>query len=147
MAKPSRLCRLRVSLRGLLLLLTIFCIWASIHGQWIRDRREARLWIASHEIGSWSAADRQVWISAAKKELNTPWSLRVLGERPLYWIVLDKSKLTPRDAARIDGLQSLFPEAEGIHIEEPGWTTRWPPTDSSEFWSLPPPSERLQSLP
>lgn len=151
MGKPSLHRRLRISLRGLLLLLTAFCIWASIHGQWIRDRREARSWIASHETGSWSAADpadvrigkringRQVWISAAEKEFDIPWSLKILGERPLHYIFLDRSKLTPQDAARIDSLQGLFPEVEGIHIQEPRWTQRWPPEEVEKYFANPVP--------
>lgn len=150
MAKPPLHRRLRISLRGLLLLLTVFCIWASIHGKWIRDRQEARDWIVQHEVeGGWAAArpedvrigtrfsGRQTWISAAEKELAIPWSLKILGERPLYFIFLDKGKLSPQDAARIDSLQGLFPEAEGVHIEESRWTQRWPPKDVAGYFANP----------
>jgi hypothetical protein len=152
MVSPPLHRRLRISLRGLLLLLTAFCIWASIHGQWIRDRREARAWIVSHEVGPWSGVDsadvkvqmtingQQVWVPDIAPEL--PLSLRILRERPLYYIHLDKSKLTPHDAARIDSLQRLFPEADGIHIQEPRWTQRWPPDDVEEYFANPFPASK-----
>ncbi len=135
---------LRLSLRGLLILISAFCVWAAYHGKWIRDRREARLWIVAHEDGPWSGAHptdvrvqqiikgRQVWIADRAPAL--PWSLRILGERPLHYINLDKSKLTVQDVDRIDDLQMLFPEADGVHIQEPLLSQRWPPEDVNAYF-------------
>jgi hypothetical protein len=65
---------------------------------------------------------------------DAPWSVRILGERRLNFIYLDKSKLSKADAGYIDSLPSLFPEAEQIQVAEPGWTTCWPPEDLASFF-------------
>jgi len=127
-------------------LLTVFCIWAAIHGQWVRDRRDARAWIVEHEHAiNWSAAaaddvrigkwtnGRQVWTSAAEVVPAMPWGLRAFGDQRLYFIHLDKSKLNAGDVARINSLQALFPEADGVHIEGRDGD-RWPPADLRNFF-------------
>jgi hypothetical protein len=144
--------RIRVSLRGLLVLLTAFCTWAAVQGNWIRKRNEARKWIIAHEAAEWSSAvpadvqaqkvvnGQRVWV--ADTEQGMPWGLKVLGERSLNYIILNKSKLTRQDGARLDSLRRLFPEAHGIHISEPGWCTCWPPTDVNQFWDRRPPLKK-----
>ena len=142
---PSR-CGLHFSLRTLLLLVAACCVWLSMQAKWMRDRHAAKQWIVRHESRGWSDIDatdvqvqrkvngRSVWVSASETERDVQWTLAIFGERPLNFIFLDKSKLSKRDCAQLDALQTLFPEAAGIHIEEPGLTTRWPPQDMDSFF-------------
>jgi hypothetical protein len=123
---------IRLSLRGLLLLIALFCFWAAYHGKWIRDREEAHEWIIAHQWSNWAAANPadvrigkwidggQVWITADEVVPSLPLGLRILGERPIYFIHIDAAKLHPDDVQRLHGLQKLFPEADGIHIQGAG---------------------------
>ena len=94
-------------------------------------RSDAREWISAREVGTWSSTDpANVTENGSRVEVRqVPWSIRLFGETPVHFIVLDKAKLSPQDAAYISSLQSLFPEAEGIYIDEPGLTTCWPLTN------------------
>ncbi len=137
------------SLRGIFILMTLLGVWLGVQVKWVRDRQEARKWIAEHEDeGQWSLVDvsdpkvrysQTTWKNGVRvpvpvREKNAPWSVRVLGEKRLNFIYLDKSKLSASDADYIDLLPSLFPEAKGIHVHEPGLSTCWPPEDLASFF-------------
>jgi hypothetical protein len=148
--KSHRLRRwFQFSLRGIFILMTLLGIWLGVQVKWWRDRQEARKWIAAHEVeGKWSLLDvsdpnvrlsqttmkNGVRILVPMKLRDVPWSVRALGERRLNFIHLDKGKLSKEDARYIDSLQSLFPEAEGVHVQEPGFSTCWPPEDLASFF-------------
>lgn len=133
----------RLSLRNLLLMIFVFCLWAAYHGRWIQQRRLARDWILDHQTGAWANADpddvtTSKWVNGRMVQISTnvplfSWSLRLLGERPIHFINLASASLRPSDLAMIDSLQSLFPEADGVHIEFPRKTDRWPPLDIESF--------------
>ena len=137
---------IRLSLRGFLMLIAAFCVWAAYHGRWIRDREQARQWIVAHQwAADWANADPstvrigrwvnggQVWITADEVVSSLPWSLRLLGERPAYFIHIDAAKLRLEDVQRISSLQGLFPEADGIHVQNARSCDRWPPLDMEAF--------------
>jgi hypothetical protein len=76
---------------------TLFCVslglWLSTRLNWIRQRQEARRWIEQHEAFQWSKVDPKdvVTSSGPAKSVESPWSLRLLGETHLAYIQLDKS--------------------------------------------------------
>jgi hypothetical protein len=129
---------LTFSLRGLFALVTLFAVWLGLQVNWLRQRQDARRWIEQHESGEWSRADPVNVISAGIRNREwyrvAPWSLRLMGERRLVYVILDKSKLSEADSPLLDSLQTLFPEASGIHIEAPGVTYCWPPEDRDTFF-------------
>jgi hypothetical protein len=129
---------LAFSLRGLFAAITLLAIWLGFQVNWLRQRQEARRWIQQHESSDWSRADPvNVVVSGIRNRdgrAAAPWSLRLMGETRLVYVILDKRKLTEADMPRLDSLQVLFPEATGIHIEEPGVTYCWPPDDRHAFF-------------
>jgi hypothetical protein len=129
---------LTFSLRGLFALVTLFAVWLAFQVNWLRERQDARSWIEQHESGEWSRVDPVNVISAGIRNREgyrvAPWPLRMMGERRLVYVILDKSKLSQHDSSRLDSLQKLFPEASGIHIETPSVTYCWPPEDRNAFF-------------
>jgi len=129
---------LTFSLRGLFAAITLLAIWLGLQVNWLRQRQEARRWIEQHESSDWSRADPvNVVVSGTRNRdgrPTAPWSLRLMGETRLVYVILDKSKLTEADIPRLDSLQATFPEATGIHIEGPGVTYCWPPEDRHAFF-------------
>jgi len=119
------------SLRTLFVAITLIAIWLGFQVRWMQQRQEARQWIEQHEHDGWSKIDPKdvVTSSCPAKSVPTPWNLRLMGEAPLFYIHLDKTKLTEADVDRINSLPALFPEAFQIQVSEPGWTTCWPPLD------------------
>ena len=136
---------LRFSLRGMFILITVFGCWLGTKVSWLRQRRIAREWIEQHEIpAEWSkASPANVTIMEfglpkhTDRSKDAPLGLRLLGESRLAYIILDKSRLSERDAGRLNSLQALFPEADGVHVQEPGWTHRWPPVDPIAYLKYP----------
>jgi len=138
---------LRFSLRGMLVVITLFGIWLGFQVNWLRQRREARRWIEQHETrGGWSGVDpTRITVTKLdgttyqKEAVNAPLSLRLLvGENRLAYIKLDKSKLSEADIPRLNALHALFPEAEGVDIFEPGAVYRWgPPPDPRAYLKYP----------
>ena len=129
---------LTFNLRGLFTAVTLVAIWLGFQVNWLGQRQEARRWIEQHESGDWSRADPvNVVVSGIRNRdgrAAAPWSLRLMGEPRLVYVILDKSKLADADIPRLDSLQGLFPEATGIHIEGPGVTYCWPPEDRHAFF-------------
>lgn len=139
---------LRFSLRGMFVVIMLLCmwlgLWLSFRLTWIRQRQEARRWIEQHESFGWSKVDpKDVVVTdldgtkQPAKAADAPWSLGLLGETRLAYIQLDKSKLSEADIPRLDSLQALFPEANGVHIDEPGFCWRWPPPDPRAYLKYP----------
>jgi hypothetical protein len=136
---------LTFSLRGLFAVVTLLGIWLGFQVNWLRQRQEARRWIEQHEIpGGWSHTSPSDVVVTERdgtthpgKATDVPWSLRLLGETRLAYIHLNKSKLSEADIPRIDSLEALFPEATGVHVQEPGFVTCWPPLDRRAFLSYP----------
>jgi hypothetical protein len=133
---------LRFSLRSIYILLTIFGLWLGFEVNWLRQRREARRWIELHEVsGGWSRRNpKDVRLDSGigpvryGQAVAAPWSLRKFSEPSLAYIHLDKNKLSEADIPKIDSLQSLFPEANGVFVnDEPGWVHRWQPGDSHGY--------------
>ncbi|HZL88511.1 MAG TPA: hypothetical protein VFB96_09085 [Pirellulaceae bacterium] len=129
------------SLRGMFAVVTLLGIWLGFQVNWWRQRQEARRWIEEHEVeGGWSHVDpRDVWVTdrtgtrCRDRPAEAPWSLRLLGEPRLAYIHLDKCKLSEADIPRLDSLARLFPEASGVHVQEPGFNSVWPPPDRRAF--------------
>ena len=87
----------QVSLRGLLLLLTLFCVWLGVQVKWIRDR---------HDLNELRAPGFYRSVDSCP----APWSLRILGEKGVSIIVLSPDAQAP-EARK---LKQLFPEARLI---------------------------------
>jgi hypothetical protein len=136
---------LTFSLRGMFVFITLLGIWLGWQVNWLRQRQDARKWIEQHEVsGGWSRMNPSEMIyeelDGSKhfgKAVDAPWSLRVFGESRLAYIRLDKSKLSEDDIARIDSLMALFPEAEGVAVQEPGMVFGWPPADRRAYLKYP----------
>lgn len=123
---------LKFSLRTFFVLLTLLAVWLGYHVNWIRERREARLWIDEHTykinvngtfspylnllqppntgaIPSYQSLIRPVQ-DLLSQGRRAPWSLRILGETSLPYVQLDGRKnIGERDVRRIE---RLFPEAQ-----------------------------------
>jgi hypothetical protein len=69
--------------------------------------------------------------------VNAPWSLRLLGEEPLYWISLEPD--SPTKTADWERLERLFPEASVGEWAYPSWMTEY-------FGNLPTPADQARSL-
>ena len=127
----------RFSLRTLFVLLTLFGVWLGMQVKWVRDRREARLWIQQREFSNLHSGNGPTvspYLNLLKpnpsglpnyqtlvqpfidqqypQKPKLPWALRVLGEEPRYIILLDSSKLTRTDQEYTERLKGLFPEAQ-----------------------------------
>jgi hypothetical protein len=112
---------MRFRLRTLMIVLAASGIVLGWHVDWVHRRSSARQWIQEHETeGKWSRVDPP---DVAEVAADVPWTLRVLGERRLYYIKLDGNKLTKADIPRIDWLKRLFPECSDILIYDHGWAT------------------------
>jgi len=102
----------RFSMRTVFVLLTvlgIFFSWLAIQIQWMRDRHEAIEWLRGHSAQT---------VNLAGPSCPAPWSLRILGERGVSWIVIEGLNF-PSDRERErrgHELQRLFPEAE-VHYD------------------------------
>jgi hypothetical protein len=136
----------RYSLRGLLVATAIIAIWLAVQVKWHNDRQQARRWIAEHEAGNWSLIDTsnpdtQITVNGRRTRptdyKDVPWILRIFGEKPLTFIVLDRATLSKTDVPRIRSFRSRFPEAEQVQIQEPYRTTGWPPKDLEAFFEEP----------
>jgi len=139
----------RFNLRGMLVVVTVLGVWLGRQVQWMRDRQEAREWIVEHESGGHLARDdaddfylvttlvNGARVTSRKAVPNAPWSIRIFRAPRVPFIHLDKGTLSPSDIPRINSLQVLFPEADGIQVEEPCWCTRWPPKDPVAFIRYP----------
>ena len=131
--------RVRFSLKYLLVAITLICIWLATQVQWITRRNEALVWLKDHDINNWSTRNpNEVELTDQAgtrpyRVRSVPLIVRISGAPQVPFIYLDKAKLSNSDAEYIDSLQSLFPEAEGIHIHGPGGLHRWPPEDPDEF--------------
>ena len=139
----------RFSLRTFFILITIFGVWLGVQAKWVRDRREARVWVLERGYISAGSADsvglgvpapngptvspylnllqsnpgssrlpnyrllvRSV-LELSSPTRTLPWTLRMLGEEPARWIVIDSDgrMLTEDDWKHIKSLKRLFPEA------------------------------------
>ena len=69
---------LRFSLRSMFVVLTVCAIFLGTRIRWIQQRREA----LRHVARSYVAGET----SLAPREQRAPWSLRMLGERPVVQI-------------------------------------------------------------
>ena len=98
MPKPRRPW-FRFTLRTFFVLLTVFSVWLGVQMKWIRDRRDAKLWIEKH--GYYSALE---W----ERGTAAPLTLAVLGEKGVSHVWLYKSH-SRSDKAR--EIRRLFPES------------------------------------
>jgi len=144
--------RFRFSLRTLLLSVTILgaCMgWLGVQIQWIRDRNEARAWLAL-QMGleslrrghtSSSCLDPYIQDSFAWDDHPAPWSLRLLGElgaRSVHVPAVDPAEACD---ARLSRMQHLCPEAEVCVV---GITSPWNRYPLPTWW---PKGEDVQDVP
>jgi len=82
----------RYSLRTFFVLLTMLCVWLGVQVKWISDRHEA------------VRDDPDAFVDI---ETKAPWSIRLLGERGQFAIVVGSG----HSEEEYSRLKSLFPEA------------------------------------
>src|ERR1051325_4626005 len=85
----------RYSLRTLLALMTLFCVWLGVQVKWSRDRHEA---LAHEHVCRIGLCYRPA-----------PWSIRILGERGYEQLFI--YHVAASDARHAKVMESLFPEA------------------------------------
>jgi hypothetical protein len=100
--------RLTFSLRTMLVLVTILCIWLGYHLNWIRQRREALAWVETHGA-KW-------WASSPWEPIPAPMGLRLLGQDGVSLIDCDSMAWRSREEQdalkqRFATYRQLFPEA------------------------------------
>lgn len=104
--------RLRFSLRTLLVLVTVLCVWLGYQLNWIQERREAR------ELLRRNGA---MW-SEETDNTPAPLSLRVFGEKGLgmFWIGLPTETDRYDRQEMVAKFKRLFPEVRviGDHSED-----------------------------
>src|SRR6185295_13425527 len=95
----------RFSLRTLFLVVAILGVfhgWLGVQLKWMYDRHEALQWALDHK--------EPVVISLEPPEVELPWQLTLLGERPqrttFYF-----APCTDEQLAQIERVRKLFPEA------------------------------------
>ena len=87
-------------------------MWLGVQLKWVRDRQEAR------EKVQWLPAQ----VPSVYPTPNSPWSLRVLGERPVSFI-----RLSVADTSQIEKYRRLFPEAQISYPSSPRSNMTLPP--------------------
>jgi len=112
--RPERWPTWRFSLRSLFVLLTIFGIWLGVQAKWVRDRREAIEWVKARG-GTVEEADRAFRLNTPPggwffRVPSAPWSLRLFGIDPVFFISLPKLNGEQSDAKARE-LAQFFPEA------------------------------------
>ncbi|QDT70198.1 hypothetical protein MalM25_31440 [Planctomycetes bacterium MalM25] len=125
--------RFRFRLGTLFVCVTLLCLWLGYQMRWVHQRREALVWIREHETAEkWSSADPTGvtvtpvgGLPAPYESRRPPLAVWLLGEQQVHFITLDRAKVTASDFDMLNRLQALFPETDGVHIEEPGWSNRW----------------------
>ncbi len=123
----------RFRLGTLLVCVTLLCLWLGYQMRWVHQRREALTWIRKHSTEfSWFSVDPAEVAETPRWGAPTPYKQRsapllvwLIAEPQVHFMVLDKAKLSSEDGDTLKRLETLFPEADGIHIEEPGWSHRW----------------------
>jgi hypothetical protein len=94
------------SLRTFFVLVTILSLffgWLGAQVKWIRDRNDARKWIADHGV----QADIQV-----EATLPLPWSLRILGEERGGRVIWVDVADAPENRDYVERIKTLFPESQ-----------------------------------
>jgi len=92
-SRPARWLTWSFSLRTLFVLVTVFCVWLGVHVKWIKDRHEM---LKSHPLQIVRDIDK------------APWSLRILGEYVITYIMIPDGSNADQNSRRI---WELFPEA------------------------------------
>jgi hypothetical protein len=104
---------LRFSLKTLLALVTVLCVWwLGIQMKWIHDRHGAWPWVMEHRA--------QLGGMEPDESTYFPWTLRLLGEEKHdMWLWFDDC--TPEELAEVQRIRPLFPEAtmETGHLPKP----------------------------
>lgn len=137
--------RPRFSLKAILVLFAVLSAWLAYQVHWLGERREALVWIQQHETGAWSSFDPAdvavtnpvTGVTQPDEPRRAPLIVRLSGAQQVFYINLEKAKLSLADAQRLDHLQQLFPEADGVQLHESGWSHRWPPADREAFFRVP----------
>jgi len=110
---------LSFSLRTLFVAMTVLCVWLGYHLNWIRQRQQAREWLAADEH-SWYAPS----LVGARTQASAPWSLRLFGEKGCVGIGMDAEQFAGPVPYSPETLKRLFPEArvdysrEGVWVDE-----------------------------
>ena len=97
---PPRRRWFHFSLRTLFVLVTIFGVWLGLQIKWIVDRHE----LLAHRDGR--TPPRPLAFVCENGDAAAPWSIRLLGERGIYGIMLGDV-----DQATASRIKNLFPEA------------------------------------
>lgn len=130
----------KYSLRTFFVLLTALVVWLGYQVNWIRARRQERVWIDEHTYKNGPAVSPYLnllqspstgatgyqtlvrpWVGVIVEERQAPWSLLLLGEESLPYVQLDgRMNIDERDIRRIE---RLFPEAKVEKVPDP--RTMW----------------------
>jgi hypothetical protein len=115
------------SLRTLFVLVTILSLffWLGAQVKWIRDRNEAREWIAQRTcklVRIRTEAD-----SDGQATLPLPWSLRILGEKHGGRVILIDD--APENRDYIERIKTLFPESQVLAAKALTWERLGPSYD------------------
>jgi hypothetical protein len=97
----SRSLRLRFSLRTLLVVVTVLCVWLGYHLNWMRQRR------------AMAVEHHATMVFRADETTSAPAGLWMLGESGITLIAYCRSAEEPA----LDRARRLFPEAELTLIE------------------------------
>lgn len=96
--------RPRFTLRAMLVVTAIICLWCGYNLIWMQQRRaaiaEGRVLVVKMSVSDWMARDGPV---------QPPGLLRLFGEPGYFKLIVEDHDNWPR---RRDQLTSLFPEAE-----------------------------------
>lgn len=107
--RPECWLKLSVSLRTFFVLLTLLCIWLGMQVKWIRDRHEALERIYQDSP----------YPERTPGVVSAPWSIRVLGETGLEWVIVTQTGDEIADRERQRRVQRLFPEANVSLMQRP----------------------------
>jgi hypothetical protein len=108
---PANRRRFRFSLWTFFVAVTILGVWLGYHVNWIRERRSSYEWIESHGTGN--VGNPQI-----QPRPSLPWTLRLLGEKPLKYKYLpvqqDRQSAESLEEFRseVQRIQRLFPECQ-----------------------------------
>jgi len=94
----------RYSLRTLIIVVTVGCVWLGYQVNWIRERRAA---IASGRVEYWRDEFDNPFDNASPTPVSPPFSLWIFGERGRDTICLH-SCATDQE---VSDMSALFPEA------------------------------------
>ena len=102
----------RFSLRTLFVVVTVFGIWLGYYRNWMLQREDARAWMHAQGIGGSFGGIRP-------NPSAFPWGLRMLGEKPLDFFLIQYGPTSryweaPPDEylKLVEKIRGLFPEAD-----------------------------------